>query len=244
MKLTNLSLLTLNQASYGNVLNPELIQTIRECLDVVKSEATKESVLITTGEGEVFCKGFDDRYAREQAKGSNESYKRHYEMMIDDFKHVVSDLISLPMPTIAAINGYTQEAGVMLGLSHDYLTMKNGTRCLQLSLSAKQMALPAYFAALIRSKVAYPLAYRNFVLCDSHYDTKAAAKIHILETKPEPGDNALEVAEEKANHLAGEQQKLDKWNGEVYAELRKALYPELCKELGLTCSTILPDLNS
>ncbi|XP_027158093.1 enoyl-CoA delta isomerase 1, peroxisomal-like [Coffea eugenioides] len=108
------------------------------------------------------------------------------------------------MPTIAAINGYTQEAGVMLGLSHDYLTLKKGIRCLQLSLLAKQMALPAYFAALIRSKVAYPLAYRNFVLCDLHYDTKAAAKIHILETKPEPGNNALNGNNNHASNTAYE----------------------------------------
>ncbi|KAL3534647.1 hypothetical protein ACH5RR_003112 [Cinchona calisaya] len=233
-------ILTLNQTSRKDehLLNPTRIDSIREYLVDVKSKATKGSVLITTAEGESFCRGFDYRHAREQAGGSDEAYKKHLQDMIDRFKEVVKDLISLPMPTIAAINGYATEAGLMLGLSHDYLTITPDILSLRAGLLSREMSLPGYFSALIRSKVGSPLARRSLVLRDLQFDAKEAAKMGVLDLVHEVGRDTVKVAESLAEKLATKE-----WNSEVYAEIRKALYPELCKELGLTSTTMVPALG-
>ncbi|CDP09579.1 unnamed protein product [Coffea canephora] len=220
-----------------HLLNPTVIDSFRGYLEDVNvnSKATPGSVLITTAQGDLFCGGFDFGYAPSHAGGSED---KAYKEMNDGFKDVVKDLISLPMPTIAAINGYATEAGLMLALSHDHLTMKQVVEPhLRAELLSRKRSYPGYFAALIRSKVGCPLARRNLLLRDVQIDAQEAAKIGLLDWNREVAseaaseEGALEVAKTQADELAKK-----KWNGELYAEMRQLLYPELCKELELTSS--------
>ncbi|XP_027122404.1 enoyl-CoA delta isomerase 3-like [Coffea eugenioides] len=216
-----------------HLLNPTVIDSFRGYLEEVnvKSKATPGSVLITTAQGGSFCRGFDFRYVRSHAGGSED---KAYKEMNDGFKDVVKDLISLPMPTIAAINGYATEAGLILALSHDHLTMKQVVEpYLRAELLSRKRSYPGYFAALIRSKVGCPLARRKLLLRDVQIDAEEAAKIGLLDWNHEVASekDALEVAKTQADELAKKE-----WNGELYAEMRQLLYPELCKELELTSS--------
>ncbi|XP_027122508.1 enoyl-CoA delta isomerase 3-like [Coffea arabica] len=216
-----------------HLLNPTVIDSFRGYLEEVnvKSKAIPGSVLITTAQGGLFCGGFDFRYARSHAGGSVD---RAFKEMTDGFKDVVKDLLSLPMPTIAAINGDATEAGLMLALSHDHLTMRQvDGPYLRAELLSRKRSYPGYFAALIRSKVGCPLARRKLLLSDEQIDAEAAAKIGLLDWNHEVASekDALEVAKTQADELAKKE-----WNGELYAEMRQLLYPELCKELELTSS--------
>lgn len=73
----HLFILTLTQRD-DHLLNPTLIKSIREYLDDVKSKATKGSVLITAGEGESFCQGFDYRYVCKRTISKEKITKRKW----------------------------------------------------------------------------------------------------------------------------------------------------------------------
>ncbi|KAL8208838.1 hypothetical protein R6Q57_008250 [Mikania cordata] len=53
--------------------------------------------------------------------------------MANLFKDVVADLISLPMPTIAAVTGHAAAAGLLLAISNDYVLMRRDRGVLYMS---------------------------------------------------------------------------------------------------------------
>ncbi|KAJ0603167.1 hypothetical protein HanIR_Chr03g0147541 [Helianthus annuus] len=54
-------------------------------------------------------------------------------------------------------------------------------------------------------------------------------------------DSAYDSAEETVGGAVklGEELVKRKWDGEVYGEIRKALYPEMCNVLGLTAKSVV-----
>ncbi|KAL8543976.1 hypothetical protein ACS0TY_004504 [Phlomoides rotata] len=96
-------------------LDPSLIDSIRGALEQVKSSSSAGScptALITTAEGRYFSIGY---HQLAQPK-----------VLSEKLCLLVADLISLPMPTIAAVNGNAYGAGLILALSHDYVHMSMG----------------------------------------------------------------------------------------------------------------------
>ncbi|MFX6535635.1 enoyl-CoA hydratase-related protein, partial [Acinetobacter baumannii] len=133
-------------------LNPNLIASIRSKLAEVKSQAVNGSALVTVAEGRFFSNGFDLNYAQSVGvkAGSTEAAKAALTNMVDLFKGVVSDYLSLPMPTIAAVTGHAAAAGLMLAMSHDYVVMTSSKAVMYMSELDIGMSLPDYFTALIR----------------------------------------------------------------------------------------------
>ncbi|XP_071938061.1 enoyl-CoA delta isomerase 2, peroxisomal-like [Coffea arabica] len=231
-KRGNIFLLTLT-GDDEHRLNPTLIASIRWALAEVKSQATKGSVLITSGQGKFFSNGFDLRYA--QAAGSVQGAKDRLMNMVEIFKPLVADLISLPMPTIAAITGHAAAAGLMLAVSHDYITMRSDKGVLYMSELDIGMTLPDYFNAIFRSKIGSPSARRALLLRASKVRAEEAAGMGIIDSVHSNGMETLEAAVR-----LGEDLSKKKWEGKVYAEIRKSLYPELCGILGLKDEKVLP----
>ncbi|CDO99196.1 unnamed protein product [Coffea canephora] len=231
-KRGNIFLLTLT-GDDEHRLNPTLIASIRSALAAVKSQATKGSVLITSGQGKFFSNGFDLRYA--QAAGSVQGAKDRLMNMVEIFKPLVADLISLPMPTIAAITGHAAAAGLMLAVSHDYITMRSDKGVLYMSELDIGMTLPDYFNAIFRSKIGSPSARRALLLRASKVRAEEAAGMGIIDSVHSNGMETLEAAVR-----LGEDLSKKKWEGKVYAEIRKSLYPELCGILGLKDEKVLP----
>ncbi|XP_027116481.1 enoyl-CoA delta isomerase 2, peroxisomal [Coffea arabica] len=231
-KRGNIFLLTLT-GDDEHRLNPTLIASIRSALAEVKSQATKGSVLITSGQGKFFSNGFHLRYA--QAAGSVQGAKDRLMNMVQIFKPLVADLISLPMPTIAAITGHAAAAGLMLALSHDYITMRSDKGVLYMSELDIGMTLPDYFNAIFRSKIGSPSARRALLLRASKVRAEEAAGMGIIDSVHSNGMETLEAAVR-----LGEDLSKKKWEGKVYAEIRKSLYPELCGILGLKDEKVLP----
>nr|GMD27858.1 enoyl-CoA delta isomerase 2, peroxisomal-like [Ipomoea batatas] len=141
-------------------LNPDLITTLGAALADVKSQAVRGSVLITKAEGNFFSNGFDLKYAK--AAGSPEAAADRLHHMVEMFKPIVAELISLPMPTIAAVTGHAAAAGLMLAISHDYVTMRSDKGVLYMSELDIGLPLPDYFTALIGSKIAETLSKRRW----------------------------------------------------------------------------------
>lgn len=225
-KRCNLFILTLT-GDDEHRLNPDLISLILSTLDGAKSQATRGSVLITTAQGKFFSNGFDLTWA--QAAGSVSGARDRLHHMVESFKPVVAAFLSLPMPTVAAIPGHAAAAGFLLALCHDYVLMRRDRGVLYMSEVDIGLSMPEYFAAMFRAKVSSASARREILLRGAKIKGAEALNMGIVDTVHDSADEVVEEAER-----LGEQLSARKWNGEVYAEIRKSLYPELCGLLGLS----------
>lgn len=214
-------------------LNPTLIASLRSALSQAKAQSTRGSALITVADGKFFSNGFDLDWA--QASGSLAAAQDRLVQMVDLFKPVVADLISLPMPTIAAVTGHAAAAGMVLGLSHDYVLMRRDRGVLYMSEIDIGLTLPDYFSALFRSKVASPAGRRDVLLKAAKVKAEEAVAMGLIDSAHDSGDSTVEAAMRLGEELAKR-----KWDGVVYGEIRKALYPELCGVLGLADKGIVP----
>ncbi|KZV48201.1 putative enoyl-CoA hydratase, mitochondrial-like [Dorcoceras hygrometricum] len=218
-------------------LNPSLISSIRSALADVKSQAVDGSALITLSEGKFFSNGFDLRHAQAKGvkSGSADAAKDELLRMVDLFRGVVADLMALPMPTIAAVTGHAAAAGLILAMSHDYVTMTSSRSVLYMSELDIGMTLPDYFTALIRGKVGGSSDRRRLVLQAAKVTAEEAVAMGIVDSAHDSPEAVVAAAVRK-----GEELSKRKWGGKAYAGIRVALYPELCGLLGLKDETVLP----
>jgi len=207
--------------------NPDTIASILSLLDQAKSQSTRGSVLITTAHGKFFSNGFDLAWAL--AAGSKTGAAERLHQMVELFKPVVAALLDLPMPTIASLNGHAAAAGLMLALSHDYIFMRKDRGVLYMSEVDIGLSMPDYFSAMVLAKIGTSAARRELLLSGKKIRGEEAAALGIVDSAAH--DSAEGVVE--ATVRLGEKLAARKWSGEVYASIRKSLYPELCGILGL-----------
>ncbi|PSS34897.1 Enoyl-CoA delta isomerase 2, peroxisomal like [Actinidia chinensis var. chinensis] len=213
-------------------LNPSLMDSLRSALREVKEQSTRGSALITTARGKFFSNGFDLAWA--QSAGSAAAVEDRLLHLVDLFKPEVADLISLPMPTIAAVTGHAAAAGMMLAMSHDYVLMRSDRGVLYMSELDIGMKFPDYFTALVRSKVGSAAARRDVMLRAKKVTASEALAMGIVDSAHDSAEAVVEAAVR-----LGEELVKRKWDGEVYGEIRKALYPELCGVLGLADKAVI-----
>ncbi|KAF8045686.1 hypothetical protein N665_4546s0001 [Sinapis alba] len=134
------------------------------------------------------------------------------------------------MPTIAALNGHAAASGLMFALSHDYVFMRNDRGVLYMSEVDLGMPLPDYFAAMFAAKIGTSIAKRELLMSGKKIRGEEAVALGIVDSAAH--DSVEGVVE--ATVGLGESLAAKKWNGEVYASIRKSLYPGLWAVLSLT----------
>ncbi|MQM15899.1 hypothetical protein Taro_048851 [Colocasia esculenta] len=210
--------------------SPVVIDALRSTLARVRSEATADplggAALVTAGEGKFFSNGFDLAWANEA--GSPDAARARLLQMVTAFAPVVADMLSLPMPTIAAVTGHAAAAGMMLALSHDHVLMKGDRAVLYMSELDIGLNFPDYFMALMRSKIGDPRALRDVALRAAKIKAAEAVKMGIIDGAYPTASETMEAALQLGEKLAGR-----KWDGQVYASIRKGAFPELCKAVGV-----------
>jgi enoyl-CoA hydratase/carnithine racemase len=98
-----------------NRFSPELLDGLSEALDELTA-ASGPRALVTTGTGKFYSNGLDLDWLAQNG-GRQEAY-------LDRVHATFARLLTLPMPTVAAINGHAFAAGAMLSLTHDYRVMR------------------------------------------------------------------------------------------------------------------------
>uniref|UniRef100_A0A803MB40 Uncharacterized protein n=1 Tax=Chenopodium quinoa TaxID=63459 RepID=A0A803MB40_CHEQI len=132
------------------------------------------------------------------------------------------------MPTIAAINGHAAAAGFAFALSHDYVLMRKDKGVLYMSEVDIGMTFPEYFNVLYREKVGWK-ERREIMMRGRKLKGEKGVKMGVVD-EVVVGINGDEVLVKGLK--LGEELLKKKLNGDVYCEIRKGLYPELCRELG------------
>ncbi|TXG72267.1 hypothetical protein EZV62_000846 [Acer yangbiense] len=102
--------------------------------------------------------------------------------MLQVFKSIVAEFISLPMPTIAAVNGHAAAVGCALALCHDYVIMRRHRGVLYMSEVDMEFTFPYCFAALFRAKVGLAQALRDVMLRGAKIRGEEAVRMGIVDS--------------------------------------------------------------
>jgi enoyl-CoA hydratase len=111
--------ITLNRPDVRNALTEELFDALEDAFVRVASDPAR--VVVVTGTGSSFCSGADVKFlgglGGEDADPGT-AISRRQQAMVAYYRRFLR-LAELPMPTIAAVNGYAIGAGFALALAAD-----------------------------------------------------------------------------------------------------------------------------
>lgn len=211
-------------------LNPTRIDSIRAALARIRSEtANAPAALVTTAQGKFFSNGYDLGWAQNDPD--------RFILMSTKLRSLVRDLISLPMPTIAAVSGHASAGGFVLALAHDYVLMRKNRGFLYMSEMDIKLVIPAWFTAILKCKIGSAAARRDVVMRAARVTAAAAVEKGII-------DSAHDSAEEtvKAAVKLGEEFVERRWDGHVYSQNRLCLFADVLP--ALDCDETVGDVKA
>ncbi|XP_010528628.1 PREDICTED: enoyl-CoA delta isomerase 1, peroxisomal-like [Tarenaya hassleriana] len=198
-------------------LSPAILDAIGSAVRRVRAESSSSnSVLITTSEGKFFSNGYDLDLGK--------SDPSLFPVMSAKLRSVVADLISLPIPTIAAVTGHASAAGFILAMSHDYILMRRDRGFLYMSELDIGLRMPAWFMALIRTRIGSPAARRDVVLTAKKLTATEAVEMGIVDSAHGSAAETVEAAVK-----LGEEMNLE---GHVYGRIREMAMREVLDVIG------------
>ncbi|KAL1819358.1 hypothetical protein DCAR_0415610 [Daucus carota subsp. sativus] len=204
-------------------LNPSLLDSISTALHHIRTEATATpstaAALVTTGEGKFFSNGGDIPWVQYN--------KDRLLLLMSKVRSLLTDLMSLPVPTIAALNGHASGQGYILALCHDYVFMRKDRGFLYLSgLDIGEVLPTPFFKATLKAKISSPAVLCDIVLKAEKMTAEVALQKGIIDAAYDTVEETVAAAVE-----LGEQLARRNWNGQVYAENRKFLFDDVLHAL-------------
>lgn len=98
-----------------NRFSPDWLTEVNASLDTVVAHSAA-GALVTTGQGKFYSNGLDLEWIMEHAD-QLATYRA-------DVQELLARVLTLPVPTVAAVQGHAFGAGAMLALAHDYRVMR------------------------------------------------------------------------------------------------------------------------
>jgi Delta3-Delta2-enoyl-CoA isomerase len=126
-----------------NRWSPDWIDAVHAALDEVV--AGPPTALVTTATGKFFTNGLDLDWLGQNAD--------RWEWYVDRVHSVLGRVLTLPVPTVAAVNGHAFGAGAMLVMAHDFRVMREDRGFLCFPEVDILIPFTPGMAALIQAKV-------------------------------------------------------------------------------------------
>ena len=104
----------LNLGDDENRFSPDWLDSVDAALDEI--EAGEPTAVVTVANGKFYSNGLDLQWL--SANGEKAQW------YVDRVHGLFARVLTLPVPTIAAINGHAFGAGAMLALAHDFRVMR------------------------------------------------------------------------------------------------------------------------
>ena len=113
----NIEVLTLNRSKARNSLSESMILALREAFKTIASDQNVRAVVLASS-GPAFCAGHDlkELTARRKDKDGGRAY---FEQIMSSCSAMMQDIVNLPQPVIAAVQGIATAAGCQLVASCD-----------------------------------------------------------------------------------------------------------------------------
>lgn len=155
----------------AQAIEESLLSALQDTLrDAAQNPAVRAVVL--TGTGPFFSAGFDFRAPRR----SESEARSFYEL----YRDVHLDLLSLPKPTVALINGHAIAGGLILALACDYRLAVEGDYRIGLNEVAVGAAYPRAAAEIVRLRLSHARA-SELMLGAALYPASQAIRLGIAD---------------------------------------------------------------
>jgi enoyl-CoA hydratase/carnithine racemase len=180
-------------ANGENLVDAAFVRALHEQLDAIEADDAC-TALVLTGAGKFFSNGFDLAYLGSLDVDALQAF-------VGDAQRLVARVLTLPLATVAAVNGHAFGISAMLALAHDHRVMRSdrGWWCLpEVDLG---LPLQPFMVALIRGRLSDATA-SEAVLTGRRYDGRAAVAAGIVQAAVEHAellDRAVAIAAERGN---------------------------------------------
>lgn len=204
----------LNLGDDENRFNPEWVGAVSALLDEVA--ATPEPrALVTTATGKIWSNGLDLEWM-----GANAA---EVPAFVPRVHALFGQVLALPVPTVAAIQGHCFAAGAMLAVAHDFRVMRADRGFFCLPEVDIQIPFTPPMAALIQARLSKATAHEAMTTGRRYGGTDAAAAGIADDAVGE--DEVLSRAIERAAALAGK-------HGATLGAIKAGMYSETLALLG------------
>lgn len=213
----------LRMKSGENRFNPAFVAAMNAALDEVEA-SRGPAALVTTGDGKYYSNGLDLDWLTQQEHAVSSAFLRSVLAMF-------ARVLTLPVPTCAAVNGHSFAGGGMLMLCHDWSVMRadRGFFCLP-ELDLGMPLLPG-MRSLIRQKLGTRV-FRDVVLTAARFGADDCVRLGIVDAAAAEAD-VLPAAIERVRPLAAKSR-------DACGMLKRGLYEELVADLTGPGATTLP----
>ena len=205
--------LTMNDGE--NRWNTTFVREFANALDAVEGSSGAAALVTTSANGKFFSNGLD----LEWIQSTGESRGGDRTVFAAEFMALMGRLITLPIPTVCAINGHAFGAGFMAALCHDVRIMREDRGFVCANEMQLGMAIPRPELALFRHKIPMNAFYETVQLA-RRWTGPAALAVGIVQHVAS-AEALLDIARQRALELAplGANRK-------VFGDQKETLYGE------------------
>lgn len=205
-------------------LNPAFVEDVISKLDIV--DASDAKALVTVNEGKYFSNGLDLAWSQEDPSIRTA-------MQSVAFDNLISRLMLVKVPTVAAICGHAVAGGFILAMAHDHRHMRGDRGFLYMSEVDVHIVIPQRFMGLLRGKMDAK-TFKDVVLKAPKLTGAAAMALGLVDSVHTTASETFDAAMAEAVRLAGRN-----WRRDVYLGLRLNMFPEFQPRDGdQSCSQI------
>jgi len=199
-----------------NRWNTSFVREFAKALDEIEKDEGPGALITSSNDPKFFSNGLDLDWMQDPEKYSEGGAR---EVFGEEFMYLMGRIITLPIPSICAINGHAFGAGFMLALSHDVRLMREDRGFLCANEMQLGFKIPRPELALFRHKIPANYFFETVQL------SKRWTGIAALEAGIIQGIGSYEhlpnIATEKALELAPLAKDRDH-----YSEQKEMLYGE------------------
>jgi len=165
------SVYTLDLGDDENRFSPTWISDVNALLDTVVA-GSEAAVLVTTGRGKFYSNGLDLEWIAGNAEQAPEYLLTGHQLL--------ARVLTLPVPTVAAINGHAFGAGAMFALAHDFRIMRSDRGYFCLPEVDIQVPFSPGIAALVQGKLT-PAAAMVAMTTGRRFDAPTAREFGLVD---------------------------------------------------------------
>jgi Delta3-Delta2-enoyl-CoA isomerase len=189
-----------------NRFHPDWIAAVNAALDKVET-AEGHRALVTTATGKFYSNGLDVALLVDE--GQREQY-------LGAVHQLLARMLSLPLVTVAALQGHAFAAGAMLSLAHDFRVMRADRGFWCLPEADINLPFSPGMAALIQSRLAPQTAHEAMVTARRFggHDAFAAGIVDRAVSEDEVRATAVQIAQ---SQVARAGQTLGAIKGRMYS---------------------------
>lgn len=179
-----------------NRWNTTFTREFSKVLDTVEASTGPAALVTASSHNKFFSNGLDLDWV--QSVGDHRGGDRA--VFGAEFMDLMGRIITLPVPTVAAVNGHAFGAGMMCALSHDVRLMREDRGFICANELQIGLTIPAPEVALMRHKIPAP-AFHETVMLAKRWTAPAAVAAGFVEAAL-PLESLLEAAMARAAELA------------------------------------------